>query len=1228
MQKLYTLFLTLVVFLSYSALSAQSPTIDSLLQIIAGPEGLSSEDVQDYTINNTHTSSRSNLGHYYLRQRVNGIEIFGTQSSIHIAKGNSLFKYNISFLNDVLQKVETSTASLSHVDAISRVIEIFEYDDTIIPQQIEESNDPGQSKVFSGGSVSQEPIPIKLMYYASNNGMLRLCYDMSIYEVDHTDWWSLKIDANTGEVISQINWIVECKFEHNGSNVHECSENHKCESVIRRNNTLMLDSYNVYAVPVESPNHGGRTIEIDPADAVASPFGWHDTNGIVGAESTQTRGNNVNAQEDENGNNGTGYAPDGTSTLNFDFTIDFLQAPTVSRDASLTNLFYWNNVIHDVFYQYGFDEAAGNFQENNYGNGGAGSDRVNADGLDGSGTNNANFGTPPDGGNPRMQMFLWSAGSSSSTDINSPASIAGSINGVVGNFGPSNFDVTGDLVLVDDGSTNPTEGCSALTNGAAISGNIALIDRGACEFGVKSLNAQNAGAIAVVMCQNSAQAPFAMGAGLQGGSVTIPSIMISRDDCDSIKLQTVNVNVTLVGTSTGQEIDGSFDNGIIAHEYGHGISNRLTGGASNSGCLSNTEQMGEGWSDYFGMVMTIEPGDVGATGRGVGTYAITQNTSGGGIRDFPYSTDLSVDPRTYDDIQTASIPHGVGSVWCAMLWEMTWALIDTYGFDADLYNGTGGNNIAIELVTEALKLQPCSPGFIDGRDAILAADLALNNGQNECLIWEAFAKRGLGFGATQGSTNNRSDGTEAFNKPTICEVLEIEKTVDASSVIAGDTLTYTLTFDNQTSTTYTNLIISDTIRECLTYVTGSVTGGATITNNVIELTVPSVAPNTTVEVTFQVTVDSDITAATSDFIDDAESGKGSWFTGSLIPAGSTWKIDNGDPFSGINSWFSENPAAQDENTLTLKTPRKLTATSELKFWHSYSTNLTVDGGQVQISTDNQVTWVDLGPNFTQNGYTSFINSTQNDLAFSGKSTYIESIVDLSSFADEYVFIRFISTYAGSPTGTGWRVDDITLTEIEKSVSNTGYFTASPAIDEQHSIFPPTDVTPATCSDGVQNGTETGIDIGGNCTTSSPCEFDLVLDGNPAPGDTIFQAENQISSTAKVGPNTTYFANEILLENEFEVVIGNEFLAEINPCTSFSNSNELALKLIKNEEVNGNFAIQLDANIPESGDYIINLDLGDGMFKSIQVNNLKIGVHRITVKNISALSAKEIQIIKQ
>jgi hypothetical protein len=228
-----------------------------------------------------------------------------------------------------------------------------------------------------------------------------------------------------------------------------------------------------------------------------------------------------------------------------------------------------------------------------------------------------------------------------------------------------------------------------------------------------------------------------------------------------------SINGTINGTNVPVSLDGSLDTEIVTHEYGHGISNRLTGGPGNTGCLQNQEQMGEGWSDFFGLVMTIYNGDQGADIRGMASYA---SGDPNGIRTYPYSTNFAINPHTYDDIKTEVAPHGVGSVWAAMLWEMTWDLIDEYGFDSDIYNGTGGNNIALQLVIDGLKLQPCSPGFVDGRDAILEADEISNGGANRCIIWRAFARRGLGLSANQGSSNSKSDGTEAFDVPVDCQL--------------------------------------------------------------------------------------------------------------------------------------------------------------------------------------------------------------------------------------------------------------------------------------------------------------------------------------------------------------------------------------------------------------------------------------------------------------------------
>lgn len=1232
MNKLSSLVSFLLLFGSITSYS-QNSTVDILLQNIAAEEGLGANDINDYVINNTHRSRRSNLNHFYLRQRYDGIEIYKTQSSIHTLIDNSIFRYNSAFLKDIAQKVTETRPTLSHTEAIQKVIENFGYDDSQMPVELENSNSRDQAKLFSKGSISLEDIPVKLMYYLTESDELHLCYDMSISETDFSDWWSLKVDATTGEIVDQINWTVECNFEHDTKGNHVCKDNHTCaqmEKVTSRSaGAAMTSSYNVYAVPVESPNHGSRSIVNNPEDLTASPFGWHDTNGVAGAESTLSIGNNVLAQEDENGNNGTGFRPDGGTALNFDFGIDFTMAPTNSRDASLTNLFYWNNVTHDIWYQYGFDEGAGNFQENNYGNGGFGSDRVNADGLDGSGLNNANFSTPPDGNNPRMQMFLWSPGVTTSVVINTPSAISGNILGLTANFGPTNYNITADIVEVDDGTASPTLGCNALINGSSVNGNIALIDRGTCQFGTKVLNAEDEGAIAAIVCQNSPAAPFEMGAGAVGNQVTIPSIMISQADCNTIKTNLPGVNINLVGVDNNVNIDGSFDNLIIGHEYGHGISIRLTGGAGNSGCLGNQEQMGEGWSDWIGLMMTMDANDVSTQVRGVGTYATSESIIGGGIRDFPYSTDLGIDPRTYDDIKTASIPHGIGSIWCAMLWEMTWGLIDEHGFDPDFYNGTGGNNIAMELVTEALKLQPCSPGFVDGRDAIIDADIALNGGANECIIWEAFAKRGLGVNATQGSTNSRSDGTENFEIPAACETLDITKTVDKTSVIIGDTLTYTLTYDNNTSVTYTNVDLIDTLASCLNYITGSATNNASFSNGVVSLTGLNVAPFTTVSFSFQVEVDPSLTSINQDYFEDVENGTGDWVLENSSSIENGFVIDNANPFQGTYSWFAENTNVSNNKFLVQKLPNKITANSELKFWHLYDI-ATTEGAVVEISSDNQATWEDLDPYFTQNGYNFTLGSGSNAKSvFSGlgNTTYIESIVNLSSFAGQNVFIRFNITHSGSPNGTGWRIDDIEITNTEKTITNIGNFTASPGVDETISIYPPTEIILGTCTDGIQNGAETGIDTGGNCSSGGPCDFDLTLSGDPAAGGT-YEAQNQITSTATIDATTDYFASCILLENDFEVVAGTQFLAEINPCTPFDDDGELELKVVSTSTQGKQKNTVIDVNIPEKGEYTLQLRQEDGKNLILPTQNFEKGVHRITVETAVDFTPSKIEMVKK
>ncbi len=624
--------LGLFICLFLTSLSAQDRTNDlsKYLKQSIEDNTLNYSDIQ-YLITDSYTSKTSGISHIYFRQSIDGIEIFGTESDIHLDANGKMIQSHNRFIKNSSSKVSGSkTPSLSAIAAVQSAADQLGYSLKESLSIVQPSSGTNQKTLISTGGMSLTDIPVKLVYQRMEDNSLRLAWELSIQEKNQQNWWNVRVDASSGEILSKNDFMINsCNFEHThdesrldyNKNLVDIPNYSSTEAVIGCN-----ECYEVIALPLESPLYGTRTIEVTPADNTASPFGWHDTDGIAGAEFTTTQGNNVSAYED--GDN-PGYQPDGGASLDFTafpFDQNYTNANQY-EDAAITNLFYWNNVTHDILHVYGFDESSGNFQVNNYGNGGLGNDSVNAEAQDASGSCNANFGTPPDGANPTMQMFI---------------------------------------------------------------------------------------------CSNR---------------------------------------------------DGDFDNLVIVHEYGHGISNRLTGGPNNTSCLFNEEQMGEGWSDFYGVILTIQPGDTGTDARGVGTYLFGQEAGDPGIRSFPYSTDMAVNPQTYDYIKTEFVPHGVGSVWATMLWEMTWGLIDAHGFDPNVYNFTGdenldaGNIMSLALVTEAMKLQPCQPGFVDGRDAILAADLAIYNGANQCIIWDAFAKRGLGISADQGSSSSRSDGSEAFDTP-------------------------------------------------------------------------------------------------------------------------------------------------------------------------------------------------------------------------------------------------------------------------------------------------------------------------------------------------------------------------------------------------------------------------------------------------------------------------------
>ena len=807
--------------------------------------------------------------------------------------------------------------------------------------------------------------------------------------------------------------------------------------------------------------------------------------------STETVGNNVDAYADlvtPDGLTAGDFRATTTSPSTFDRTYDTNQSPAFSTDqqrASVTQLFYDNNYYHDWYYDAGFNEASGNAQADNLGRGGVAGDALHAEAQDFGGTNNANMSTPADGGSPRMQMYVFTASATTMT-VNSPAVIAGSY--AVGSsttFGPQSFDVTGNVVLVDDGVAPTGDGCSTpFVNVAAVAGKIALIDRGTCSFVIKVKNAQLNGAIGVIIANNT------LGVINMGGTdatIIIPTLSISQSDGNILKAQLgVGVNVRLL-RAPALNRDGTLDNQIVAHEWGHYISNRLIG---NSSGLTNTQGrgMGEGWGDFSAMLMTVRESDAlapaNANYNGVyalASYAVSNNLLPDnayyfGIRRLPYSTDFGKNALTFKHITNGvALPvgpatsfgqngannaevHNAGEVWCSMLWECYAALLRDTGrltFDQ-------ARNRMRDYLVASYKMTPNAPTFTEGRDAVLAAAYA-GDPADFNLFCAAFARRGIGSGAVspdRASTTNAGaiesyvcGGDLAFVSGSITDdVVSCDHDTYLDNLETG-TVTVTLHNVGATTLTATTATLSST-NPNVSFPSG---------NNMV---FPSSAPYSTVSASLPIhlagavglqVVDVQISyndpgllvagprSASFSVYGNAETVPSTLET--VEATSPNWAISGGTPATADRIWrrntlmatshdFFAPDAGSISDQYLVSPPIQVSPAGSFTFSFSHAYQFespNFDGGVIEISTDGGANWADIGA-FATPGYTGTIatgggNPIEGRLAFIGTSGSYPNLspvsVNLSTlYAGQTVLLRFRATADVSAGAHGWEIDNV------------------------------------------------------------------------------------------------------------------------------------------------------------------------------------------------------------
>ncbi|WP_042724213.1 M36 family metallopeptidase [Chthoniobacter flavus] len=338
------------------------------------------------------------------QQQVDGIPLYNTIFKANLTGTGAVVAVGSQFMADPTagtQMDATQRAALiaqPPVDAGNAVsLAAANIGEQVAAEQVAAASSPtGAERRQNLAAPNLSDVVTLLSWLPMDANKVRLAWDVTLMSTKQKAMYQMLVDVQTGEVL------------------------------LRRSLTADISnaSYRVYAdgtslQPFDSPSPmspglpapgstqptavSRNVITTQAFDTTASPNGWIDDSG------TATYGNNVDAHLDT-GNTNPAYGA-GTHavslTRNFDFTLDLTQDPTTYQNAVLTELFYACNYYHDKLYELGFTESAGNFQQNNFGRGGAGNDAVLADAQDGSGTNNANFSTPADGSPGRMQMYIF-----------------------------------------------------------------------------------------------------------------------------------------------------------------------------------------------------------------------------------------------------------------------------------------------------------------------------------------------------------------------------------------------------------------------------------------------------------------------------------------------------------------------------------------------------------------------------------------------------------------------------------------------------------------------------------------------------------------------------------------------------------------------------------------------------------------------------------------------------
>ncbi len=360
--------------------------------------GFGPEALEQARVKREFVTPHNGLTTVVWEQELEGISIFEAVFTSHTTKRGELVSVASQFVPAPMQNAAAKTRSLvaaRQTPAITAA-QAVALAARNLGEAVEEAAVTPLSAVETGAAQNQRfeapplagPAETRLMWVPLTEETLRLCWDVQLTSRARGEMYRLLVDVEDGEVIIRqrlTEYISDASYRVYLSD-SPAPFSPSCSS----------------PCTTQPPELASVLVTLSAVDTNASPNGWIDDGG------NETQGNNVDAHTDQDANNSPDLPrPQGSPFRTFDFSANLTQAPSTYPNAAVTDLFYWCNWMHDQLYALGFTEAAGNFQNNNFGRGGLGNDALQADAQDGSGTDNANMSTPSDGSPPRMQMYVF-----------------------------------------------------------------------------------------------------------------------------------------------------------------------------------------------------------------------------------------------------------------------------------------------------------------------------------------------------------------------------------------------------------------------------------------------------------------------------------------------------------------------------------------------------------------------------------------------------------------------------------------------------------------------------------------------------------------------------------------------------------------------------------------------------------------------------------------------------